>query len=127
MNFSSAVDAYIGNIPEQEQMLWETLRQIILEQSPKIVEEIKYRIPFYSYKGMLCYLNPNKAGGVVLGLCRGNQLSNEQGLLVASDRKMIRHIIINSVEEAEQLPLPEVLQEALMVNELISEGKLNKR
>ncbi len=54
------VNQYIENLPENIKLITENLRQIILDSSPKLVEEYKWSMPNYSYKGLVCYLQSSK-------------------------------------------------------------------
>ena len=92
--------------------------------SPKMIEELKWKIPFYSYCGMLCFLNmPKKGDYAIVGFYHGAKLSNTQEKLMATDRKMIRHLLIESVEQANGRIFREILQEAILINETIQEAK----
>ncbi|MBL4715524.1 MAG: hypothetical protein COC01_03500 [Bacteroidetes bacterium] len=112
----NAVTDFIKAQPEELKPIFEALRKLILNASPDIMEEIKWYVPVFSYKGLLCYLNGKKTY-VHLGICKGTKLSNKQGIL-EGDAKVVRLIPINSVEEMNEEIIMEVLQEALLINEL---------
>jgi hypothetical protein len=57
---------------------------------PEIEENIKYKIPFYSFKGPLFYFN-KKGRGVNLGFYHGVKLKDETSILSGHELKMIRH------------------------------------
>jgi hypothetical protein len=78
-------------------------------------ESIKYGIPFYTYHGLLCYLNP-KRDYVDFGFCRGVQLSDEAGLLYG-DNKEIRKVKVTQLTGPLVQSLRQLVQEALLVNE----------
>jgi len=107
------------------------LRGLILQQSPKIEEAFKWRVPFYSYQGMLCFMNPVKGraqGRLEVGFYHGNMLSNAQGLLV-SGGKMVHHAHLYSLDELleKEAAYRELLQEAMLLNETIVKEKLPVR
>lgn len=54
------VEHFIGNLPEEIQEITEALRNIILDASPLLLEEYKWSMPNYSYKGLVCYLQTAK-------------------------------------------------------------------
>lgn len=110
------ITTYISQQPVNFQVIFNTLRQLILKESPYIEEFIQYKIPFYAYYGRLCYLN-NRQGIVELGLCQGAFLSNKQGLLVGTG-KQVRHIQFNPLAAINLKKTREVLQEAMLWNEL---------
>jgi uncharacterized protein YdhG (YjbR/CyaY superfamily) len=49
------IDEYLLDIPENQRLALETLRQIILETAPKAEEVISYGMPAFKYHGMLVY------------------------------------------------------------------------
>jgi hypothetical protein len=105
----------------EQRAILQQLRQLILEAAPQVEEAIKWKIPFYCCQGLLCYLNPQPEG-VVLGFCRGAQLSNDQGLLTG-EGKEVRLLFLPS---GSPLPLPEIrqlLQEAILLNETMLHRK----
>ena len=73
------VTALIESQPDAAKSILKKLRQIILNAAPHVEEAIKYKLPFYAYKGRLCYLNIRKQE-VHLDICKGPFLSNEQGV-----------------------------------------------
>ena len=110
------ITEFISRQPVALQPIFKALRQIVLQIAPHIVEFMQYRIPFYAYHGRLCYLNLRR-GAVELGLCQGAFLSNEQGLLVG-EGKQVKHMRVKSLADINQVALQELLQEAMLWNEL---------
>lgn len=97
----------------------------LLTKEVGLLDKIRYKIPFYDHKSWICYLNPKKDGGVELAFVKGNQLSNEQGLLQAHHRKQIRGITFYKVVEIPEREILEIIQEALILDE--SAKKTSKR
>ena len=119
----SRIEEYILKHSNDNQLIFHELRQIILNASPKINEKYAYQCPFYYFKRPLAYLyttakNPNN---VILGFCQGAQLSNDQGLLVASDRKQIRHIVCGNYNEVPWNAIREIVNEAVLLQEFTSD------
>ncbi|GEO03893.1 hypothetical protein AAE02nite_15570 [Adhaeribacter aerolatus] len=112
----TAVDLFIAEQTEANQSILLRLQNIILSSAPQLEEKISYRVPFYFYFGRLCYLNPLRQG-VAIGFCRGFELSDEQGLMEAKDRKEIKTITYKNIAAIDERVLREVLQEALVLNE----------
>ena len=81
-----------------------------------LIDKIKYKIPFYYLKSWVCYLNPKKDEGTELAFTRGNELSNDQGLLLAYDRKQIRGITFYKISEIPAREIREIIQEALILD-----------
>ena len=86
---------------------------------PTITCKIRYRIPFYYRKSWICYLNPRKNNTVDFCFVRGNELSNEQGILEAKDRKQVRSLTFENVEEIPVEALEEIIQEAILLDDTV--------
>ncbi len=80
---------------------------------------MSYKIPFYYRKSWICYMNPLQGEGIEFAFPRGNELSNEQGLLVDRGRKQVRGIIFKTLFDISLPSLREVLQEAILLDENI--------
>ena len=69
------------------------LRQTIFATIPDVEESTKYTVPFYTRKGLLCYLSPLKTkDGVYIGFAKGHLMSDEAGSFAGKDLKQIRHL-----------------------------------
>lgn len=119
------VDDFILNQPPRMADLLESVRGHLLAAHPAIAEKMRYRIPFFDYRGMLFYLNPVK-DHVVLGIINGHLLADEKGILQAGDRKMIRHLLIHQPEEMEGDEVRAMIQQALLVREEEKKYRLKK-
>jgi hypothetical protein len=86
---------------------------------PEVTSKISYKIPFYYRKSWICYMNPVKDGGVELGFTRGQELSNEQGILEAKGRKQVAGIIFYSLKDIPERALLEVINEAIILDESV--------
>ena len=52
----NATELYIHGLPENQRLMMEFLREIILDASPKIREDFKYGLPFYYANGTLPFI-----------------------------------------------------------------------
>lgn len=86
---------------------------------PEVEDKIRFKIPFYFRKSWICYLNPIKNDGIELAFTRGNELSNDQGLLLDKGRKQIRGIEFFSRKDIPIEIVGEIFQEALILDETI--------
>ena len=109
-------EAYILDLEEPQQSILAYLHQLLMAQ-PEVSSKIRYKIPFYSRKSWICYTNP-RGGGLELAFIQGTELSNEQGLLEARGRKMVTGVVFNSVDDIPEAALLEVIQEALLLDEV---------
>jgi hypothetical protein len=116
----SAVEDYIWERPEPQRGLLMRLRQLLFAASPKMQEKIRYNVPFYDCPRWFCYTNPLKAGGVEVCFLRGDELSNEQGLLDARNRRNVCGVTIWDLADLAQKEeaLLEIIQEAILLEEL---------
>lgn len=105
----------------EQRRLMHQLRQMVLEAAPAVEESIKWKIPFYCHKGLLCYINP-QPGAVVLGFCRGALLSNEHGLLSGRGRE-VRLLKISAGSPLPTAVIRQLLQEAILLNETMQRRK----
>lgn len=81
--------------------------------------KLGYQIPFYYHIHRICYLNPTKNGGIELAFIRGNELSNDQGILQQKDRKMITGIEFFKFEEIPQDEVLTIIHEAILLDETV--------
>lgn len=114
----NSVTDYIEGRPEEEQQLWWYLHELLTEEVG-LEPKIRHKIPFYYGRSWICYLNAMPANAIEIAFLRGIELSNIQGLpLQAENRKMVRGVIVNSTTEPERETLLEVIQEAVLLDEL---------
>lgn len=82
-------------------------------------DKMRYKIPFYFGRSWICYLNPTRDGQVEFAFTRGNELSNNQGLLDSKGRKQVYSIELRKVSEIPIRQLNEIVQEAIVLDEAI--------
>jgi len=120
------------DLPEHEKQIVDLLREIVLEAAPDIQEKISYNVPYYFMNSRVCYIwpasvRPGPKAGVVFGLCRGQLLSNEQGLLELEGRKEIGTITFHSPAEVGRDAVREILYEAILLDEEIAAERKKRR
>src|SRR5215203_2776851 len=112
-------------LSENEWIIVDVLRQIIVETLPKTCKEkIAFNVPFfYGHKG-ICIVWPAsipRGGikeGVLLGFWQGNKLHDEGHYLVRGTNKKIFYRIYKSIYDIEMEPVVKLLKEAVRVDEL---------
>ncbi len=67
------VNDYIESLPDAKREIAEALRELLFTTVPHIEEKLSFKIPFYHYFGMFCYINAVK-DGIELVFCRGKDL-----------------------------------------------------
>jgi hypothetical protein len=107
-------------LPEDEGLIVDVLRQIVIETLPEYCKEkISYNVPyFYGNKG-ICIIWPStipRGGikkGVLFGLWYGHKLMDEDHFLTHGTNKQIFYKIYQTVEEIDADPIKKLLKEAL--------------
>ena len=112
-------------LPEDERIITDILRQIIIETLPKTCKEkISFNVPFFYGRKGICIVWPASIprggfkGGVLLGFWQGNKLNDEDDYLVHGSNKKIFYRIYKSVDAIEVAPIVKLLKEAVRVDEL---------
>ena len=116
VNSSPVVDEYVSRLPEKIRNSIRLLREIILSSSVQIEEQLKHNIPFYFYKGQLCYINFSDEN-IILGFSSGADMPDENKLLKGQGRS-IRHAVIDPVKGINEDDIRHLIFEALIVNEM---------
>ncbi len=113
------VDLFILEKEGDQQAVLQFLNDLMMS-NPEIIQKIRYKVPFYYRKSWICYLNPNKkTGAVEMVFLRGNELSNEQGLLEAKGRKQVRGVTFSTITDIPIDTLIEVIQEAIWLDDTV--------
>ncbi len=89
--------------------------QLLLDSIPQLQHNIKWKVPYYTYKKGFCYLNP-KPKYLILGLLQGTLVSDPLHLLIG-EQKLVRHYIIRTQEDIYLAGFSEILMEAILHNE----------
>ena len=119
------VKSFIEKFPHNIQRMIEKIRVIILCSAPGIQESLKYKIPFYTHKGLLCYINPTNER-VIIGFSKGAEFANEDNFLVGSG-KTVRHVVYRNLKDIKTEKLQHLIYEALIINEIHSYQPRKKR
>lgn len=80
--------------------------------------KVTFKNPCYYKHSWICYLKPLKNDRVELAFMRGNELSNDQGLLKSNGRKQLRSIEISDLKEIPLDTIKEILDEAIYLDEV---------
>ncbi len=110
-------------LPENERIITDVLRQIILDNLPSYCKEkISFNVPyFYGHKG-ICIIWPAtipRGGikkGVLLGYWYGNRLVDAYEYLTHGTNKQIFYKIFHTPQEIEEQPIVELLKEAIQID-----------
>jgi hypothetical protein len=117
-------------LPENERIIVDVLRQIILENLPPYCKEkMSFGVPyFYGNKG-ICIVWPAtvpRGGikhGVLLGFWYGNKLNDEDNYLTHGTNKQIFYKIYHSPEEINETAITKLLKKAIQLDVLFQKKK----
>lgn len=113
---SAAVDNFLFDQPEGRRQLMEALRELIFSIQPDVEESIKWNSPFYSYNGLLCYVNfDKKAKCVALGFVEGFLIEDRYGAF-SRDTSQIKKIFFDESEDIDVRMVTYYLRQALKIN-----------
>ena len=110
-------------LPENERIIVDVLRQIILENLPVYCrEKISYNVPFFYGNKGICIVWPStipRGGikeGVLLGFWYGNKLIDADNYLTHGTNKQIFYKIYKSVEDIDENAIVKLLKEAVRLD-----------
>ncbi|NBC07777.1 MAG: hypothetical protein GVY26_11350 [Bacteroidetes bacterium] len=109
------VESYIAEFDGEQYKLLDYFYRLLVGE-PGVTPKIRYNIPFYYRRSWVCYTNP-RDGGIELAFLNGHLLSNEQGLLQARGRKMVKGVVFHRLADVPENALLEVIQEAFLLDE----------
>jgi hypothetical protein len=118
---SRQVDAYIEALPPAKRVIAEHIRELICTTIPNVEEKYSFKIPFYYYFGMFCYLNEVPAG-IELCFCRGKDLVMTWPQLETKGRAMVASLLLQSEKDIRQKQVAHILLHAADWNQ---EAKLS--
>jgi len=118
-------------LPENERIIVDVLRQIIIENLPSYCKEkISYNVPFFYGKKGICIVWPStvpRGGikeGVLLGFWYGNKLNDVGNYLTHGTNKQIFYKIFKSAEEIDEAAIVKLLKEAVRIDRLFSRRRV---
>ena len=110
-------------ITEDERIIVDVLRQIILENLPSYCKEkISYNVPFFYGNKGICIIWPAtipRGGikeGVLLGFWYGNKLKDSDHYLTHGTNKQVFYKIYKSAEEINEEAIVKLLKEAVKID-----------
>jgi hypothetical protein len=110
-------------LPENERLMVDVLRQIILENLPEnCKEKFAWNVPCYYSKRMICIIWPASVprggikNGVLLGFAQGSKLENKNGYIKSGTNKKIYYRVIPTVEDIDEKEIILLLKEAVEID-----------
>ena len=123
-----SLEEFYYDLPKDEREICLRLRDIVLNAAPDFEEKFSYGVPYFFRHRRVCCIWPASAAGgpkrgAFLGLCCGNLLSNENGIIEMGNRKRYGLIRYFDVKEIREDQILEILQEAILIDEEINQLK----
>ncbi len=107
-------------LPENERLMVDVLRQIILEKLPgNCREKLSFSVPYFHGKKGICIIWPASIpgggirDGVLLGFWQGRQLKDVDSYLTHGTNKKVFYKIYRTVEEIDEKAIVKLLDEAI--------------
>jgi uncharacterized protein DUF1801 len=112
-------------LPENERIIVDVLRQIIIENLPNYCKEkLAFNVPYFYGQRGICIIWPASVPrggfkeGVLLGFWQGNKINDQDGYLTRGTNKKVFYKIYRNVEEIDEAALVKLLKEAVKVDRL---------
>jgi len=119
IKFKSLVEFW-EYLPENERIITDVLRQIVLENLPSYCKEkLTYNVPFYYGKRRNCLIWPASVpwdgikSGVLLGFLQGYRLKDKDQYLNHGTNKQVYYRIFHSPDEIDSDAIISLLKEAV--------------
>ena len=126
----ASVEDYIVSLENENQKKLILFFHSRFKQYPTVTPKIRFKIPFYYQKTWVCYINPVKPNGIEICFIRGFELSNEQGILDAKKRNMIKGVTFFDIEKNTVRAVEEIFIEALELErtvKFVARGKRRRK
>lgn len=108
------VDAYVARLDPPVRVLVEALRCLVREAAPEAAESLKWGMPCYDQKGLLCTIHPAR-GYARLQFFHGASLPDPARLLEGTGKGM-RHVKVRSADGMPSDAMRALVSEAVRLN-----------
>jgi uncharacterized protein len=119
------VDSFIDGLSEDRKTITEQLRSIIHALVPAVQEKFSFKIPFYHYFGMFCYINPVK-DGIDLGICNGKSFADDFEHMEVKGRALIATVRLHTSKDIEAKQVEQIIATAAIEKENLAAAKKKK-
>jgi hypothetical protein len=110
------VEEHILKLSQHQQNLIVPVIGLIRTTPVQLIEDYKFRIPFYYFNGPLCYLTfPAKHKHLAIGFMKGTRMEATKPLLIGN-QKLVRHLEIHSLYDNWEEDVIRCLDEAIELN-----------
>jgi len=116
-----SIHDFLNYISEDELLIVDTLRNLILEEIPDVKEKLSYNVPFYSRKQRICHIWPasipwgnTPMDGVQLGFSKGYLIDHP--VIEMGGRKEVGVMTFHKLHDIEEDLIRSLLLEALLID-----------
>ncbi len=113
------VESYIYRLEGEEREIASYLHDLFTERYG-MTYKLRYRIPFYDIKKWLCYISPQKKGGIELCFLHGRWMEDSQGALESKDRVQVFGITYRKLEDIDEGVLELLIEDAIKLDKEFS-------
>lgn len=116
MDIKKQVDEYVNSAPGWQKDVLITLRKVIHDEEPEIVEEWKWGVPVYTKNGLVCALGSFK-NHAKINFFKGAKVADPDRLFNQGlESKMMRSIDFFEGDRVREKELKELIARAVKVN-----------
>lgn len=120
----ASIEVFFDHLLEDELVIVEKLRSIVLECLPQATEKMSFNVPFYANHYSICFIWPGSIAwgkstqkGVRFGFAKGYLLDDYAQILDKGDRKQVYYLDFSTPQEIPVQLLKEYLFQAALVDE----------
>ena len=114
----STVEDFIFGFEGEQRKIMDFFHDLLTSEY-QMEDKIRFNIPFYYKRSWICYLNPIKNNAIEFAFPRGNELSNEQGLLQSKGRKQVMSVEFKTLVDIPVKSICEIINEAVLLDETV--------
>jgi hypothetical protein len=123
---SDIIDDYLIDLPEDKKIDYLTLHHFISDISDLILVEKKFNFPFYTYYGLLLYINfDKKYKRFYIGFCNAYLFNDSFNILIKGETKQVSKWYYDNEEQLEQNSY--ALKMTILKSMEVNRNKSNKR
>ncbi len=120
-----SLDEFFDFLPEEELVVVEYLRAVILDCIPNCTEKLSYNVPYFKLRSNICFIWPASVlwgkkktyEGVRLGFVKGYLMHDDIHYLEKGERKQVYWRDFKSIEEIDVDILRAYIYDAVLVDE----------
>lgn len=116
------IQQYMDGLSAEHRQISLQVREVIFAAIPEVEENLKWSVPFYTFKGPKGYLTL-KGNQVMFSFYWGKLMEDPFNVFVKNELKQVRQLAIPSLEEWRRDVLKAYLYESIVINEQLDKPK----